>query len=150
MRTRTALAASLTVVLAAGSTVPALAAPAKKPVAKEYVATAFPPDPSHIALTEGICNTTNPASQHNEPFTVPFAGTLKVDMKGFQGDWDLAVYAGGVLLASSAQGLTDPVDRPESITVKLKKVGQKLQIRACNFSGGPTANVKYLHTPAAR
>ncbi len=151
MRARTSLAASLVVVLAAGSLAPAVAAPAKrkpKPVSKEYTATAFPPDPSHIAITDGICNTTNPASQHNEAFTVPFAGTLKVDMKGFQGDWDLALYSGSTLVASSAQGLTDPIDRPESITVKLKKKGQKLSIRACNFSGGPTANVKYVHTPA--
>lgn len=146
MRTRTALCASLTVVVAAGALSPAVAAPKPKPVTKSYVATAFPPDPSHIALTEGICNTTNPTSQHNEPFTVPFPGTLKIDMTGFQGDWDLAVYAGGSVLASSAQGLTDPINRPESITVKLKKTGQKLQIRACNFAGGPTANVKYVHT----
>ncbi len=152
MRTRTGLAASLVVVLAAGSLAPAVAAPKAKPkpkpVSKSYTATAFPPDPSHIAITEGICNTTNPTSQHNEPFTVPFAGTLKVDMKGFQGDWDLALYSGSTLVASSAQGLTDPIDRPESMTVKLKKKGQKLQIRACNFSGGPTANVKYVHTPS--
>ena len=146
MRARTALCASLTVVVVAGALSPAVAGPKPKPVTKSYVATAFPPDPSHIALTEGICNTTNPTSQHNEPFTVPFPGTLKIDMTGFQGDWDLAVYAGGSVLASSAQGLTDPINRPESITVKLKKKGQKLQIRACNFAGGPTANVKYVHT----
>ncbi len=128
MRTRTGLAAALVVVVAAGSLAPAVAAPAKKPkpVSKQYTATAFPPDPSHIAITDGICNTTNPTSQHNEPFTVPFAGTLKVDMKGFQGDWDLALYSGTTLVASSAQGLTDPIDRPESFTVKLKKKGQKL------------------------
>lgn len=150
MRTRTALATSLAAVLAVGSFAPALAAPAKqKPVSKEYTATAFPPDPTHIT-GGGICNTTNPASQHNEPFTVPFAGTLKIDMKGFQGDWDLALYSGSQLVASSAQQLEEPIDRPETITVKLKKVGQKLQIRACNFSGGPTANVKYVHTPAAK
>ena len=146
MRARTALCVSLTVVVAAGALSPAVAGPKPKPVTKSYVATAFPPDPSHIALTEGICNTTNPTSQHNEPFTVPFPGTLKIDMTGFQGDWDLALYAGGSVLASSAQGLTDPINRPESITVKLKKKGQKLQIRACNFAGGPTANVTYVHT----
>jgi len=147
MRTRTALAASLTVVLAAGSLAPALAAP-PKPVSKEYTATAFPPDPSHVAITEGICNTTNPTSQHNEPFTVPFAGTLVIDMNGFQGDWDLALYNGSQLVASSAQDLTADPQTPEKISVKLKKVGQKLSIRACNFAGGPTAKVKYVHTPA--
>lgn len=149
MRTRTALAASMTAVLAVGALAPAVAAPAKpKPVSKEYVATAFPPDPSHVALTEGICNTTNPTSQHNEPFTVPFAGTLVVDMNGFQGDWDLALYSGGSLVASSAQDLQADPQSPEKMTVKLKKKGQKLSIRACNFAGGPTANVKYVHTPS--
>ena len=148
MRVRTVAAAAAVAVVAAGALSPALAAPKPKPVTKEYTATAFPPDPSHIAVTSGICNTTNPTSQHNEPFTVPFPGVLKIDMKGFQGDWDLALYSGSSLVASSAQGLTDPIDRPESITVKLKKTGQKLQIRACNFSGGPTANVKYVHTPS--
>ena len=147
MRTRTAVAASLTAVLAVGSLAPALAAP-PKPVTKSYVATAFPPDPSHAAVTTGICNTTNPVSQHNEPFTVPFAGTLVVDMTGFQGDWDLALYNGTALVASSAQDLTADPQSPEKMTVKLKKAGQKLSIRACNFAGGPTANVKYVHTPA--
>ena len=147
MRTRTALAAALAAVVTVGSLAPALAAPAKpKPVSKEYVATAFPPDPSHAGVTSGICNTTNPTSQHNEPFTVPFAGTLVVDMKGFQGDWDLALYSGGQLVASSAQALEADPQSPEKMTVKLKKAGQKLSIRACNFAGGPTANVKYVHT----
>ena len=148
MRTRTALVASLTAVVAAGALSPAVAAPPKpKPVSKSYVATAFPPDPSHATgETGGVCSTTNPASQHNEPFTVPFPGVLKVDMSGFMGDWDLAIYSGGSLMAESAQQLEEPIDRPESITIKLKKKGQKIQIRACNFSGGPTANVKYVHT----
>jgi hypothetical protein len=94
-----------------------------------------------------VCDTTSPAAQHNEPFSVPFAGTLKVDLSGFQGDWDLALYSNGKLLAKSAQELTDDPQTAEKMTVKLKKAGQKLEIRACNFAGGPTANVKYVHTP---
>ncbi len=148
MRLRTAATTSLVAVLTVGSLAPALAAPAKpKPVSKEYTATAFPPDPSHIGVTSGICNTTNPASQHNEPFTVPFAGTLVIDMNGFQGDWDLALYRGSTLIAQSAQSTEQDPQTPEKITVKLKKVGDKLSIRACNFAGGPTAHVKYVHTP---
>ena len=148
MRTRTAIAGALTLALAGGALSPALAAPAKpKPVKKEYVATAFPPDPSHVAITEGICNTTNPTSQHNEPFKVPFPGTLVIDMSGFQGDWDLALYSDkGALVASSAQDMTADPQSPEKISVKLKKKGATYSIRACNFAGGPTANVKYVHT----
>lgn len=149
MRLRTVAVTSLAAVAAASALAPAVAAPPKKPkpVTKEYVAAAFPPDPSHVVIPgTDVCDTTNPTSQHNEPFTVPFPGTLKVDMKGFQGDWDLALYSGGSMMAFSAQDVAEPLDRPESITVKLKKKGQKLQIRACNFSGGPTANVKYVFT----
>lgn len=147
MRIRTAIAAALTVALAGGALSPALAAPKPKPVTKEYVATAFPPDPSHAAVTTGICNTTNPTSQHNEEFKVPFPGTLVVDLTGFQGDWDLALYSDkGALVASSAQDLTADPQTPEKMSVKLKKKGAKYFIRACNFAGGPTANVKYVHT----
>lgn len=148
MRIRTALAASLSVAVAAGALTPAVAAPKPKPVKKTYTATAFPPDPSHIAVTDGICNTTNPASQHNEDFKVPFAGTLVVDMTGFQGDWDLALYLGDALVASSAQSIEQSPDTPEKMTVKLKKVGKTYSIRACNFAGGPTAEISYVHTPA--
>lgn len=147
MRIRTATAVALTVTLAGGALSPALAAPKPKPVTKSYQAAAFPPDPSHAGVTTGICNTTNPLSQHNEPFTVPFAGTLVVDLSGFQGDWDLALYSDkGALVASSAQEMTADPQTPEKMTVKLKKKGAKYSIRACNFAGGPTANVKYVHT----
>ena len=142
MRTRLVLAV-LPVALIGVVAAPSFAAP--KTTKGSYSAAAIP-DPSHAGVTSGICNTTNPTSQHNEPFTVPFAGTLVVDMKGFQGDWDLALYSGGQLVAQSAQDLSADPQSPEKMTVKLKKKGVKLQIRACNFAGGPTANVKYVHT----
>ncbi len=105
-------------------------------------------DPSHVALTEGICNTTLESSRYDEAFTVPYAGTLKVDMSGFQGDWDLAIWQGSRAIADSAQSTTEPIDRPEKITLKFKRGGAKLQIRSCNFSGGPTADVALVFTAA--
>jgi hypothetical protein len=147
MRLRTAAVTSLVAVVAAGTLAPAVAAPKPKPVSKEYTATAATPDPV-TPLANGNCQPELPGSFHEEPFTVPFAGTLKVDLTGFQGDWALAVLKNGQSLADSDQSVGEPLDRPETVTLKLKKKGDKLVIRACNFAGGPTANVKYVHTPS--
>lgn len=147
MRLRTAALTSLVAVAAAGTLAPAVAAPKAKPVSKEYTATAPTPDPVN-PLVNGNCNPSLPGSFHEEPFTVPFPGTLKVDLTGFQGDWALAVLKNGQSLADSDQSVGEPLDRPEMVTLKLKKKGDKLVIRACNFAGGPTGNVKYVHTPA--
>lgn len=149
--TRRLVLATVPVLALAVAAAPALGAPAKKPkpITKSWTATAFPPDPSHITgETGGICGTTLPMSQYNEPFTVPYAGTLKVDMTGFVGDWDLAIWEKGRAVADSAQSTTEPIDRPEKITMKFKRGGAKLQIRSCNFSGGPTADVALVFTAA--
>jgi hypothetical protein len=147
MRLRTAAITSLVAVAAAATLAPAVAAPKPKPVSKEYTATAATPDPV-TPLANGNCQPELPGSFHEEPFTVPFPGTLKVDLSGFQGDWALAVLKNGQSLADSDQSVGEPLDRPETVTLKLKKKGDKLVIRACNFAGGPTANVKYVHTPS--
>ena len=147
MRTRLVLAAAPVAALAL-AVAPALAAPKPKPkpITKTWTATAVTPDPSHTGVTSGICNTTLPTAQHNEPFAVPYAGVLKVDMTGFVGDWDLAVYQGDKLLAESAQAIGDAPDTPEKITMKFKRGGAKLSIRSCNFSGGPTADMALVFT----
>jgi hypothetical protein len=151
MRYRSAAAASLAAVVCAGAFAPATAAPAKKPkpVTKTYTAEAFPGDPTPTTgLFGGVCEPLNPAAKFSEPLKVPFAGTLKIDMTGFLGDWDLAVFQGDRQLAFSAQDIDEDVDRPEKITLKVKRAGVTLEIRSCNFSGGPTADMKYVLTPA--
>lgn len=154
MRARTALALSLSSVVALGALSPAVAAPAKpkpKPVSKSYTATAMTPDPTPVAgepVSAGVCEPTLPTAKFSEPLKVPFAGTLKITMSGFQGDWDLGLFQGGRKLAESAQDVTEPVDRPETIVLKIRKPGTVLEIRSCNFTGGPTAAMTYVLTPS--
>jgi hypothetical protein len=148
MRLRTAAVTAMVAVAAAGTLAPAVAAPAKpKPVKKTYTATAATPDPVGPLANEQNCDPNLPGSFHEEPFTVPFAGTLKVDLSKFQGDWALAVFKGTTALADSDQSVGEPIDRPEAVTVKFKRAGDKIVIRACNFAGGPTGEVTYVMTP---
>ena len=139
MRTRTALATSLVLVAGLGSLTPALAGP--KSVTKSYTATGTP-SPTNVAL--GVCNGDIPGSNYDETFKAPFKGRLTVDLTGFVGDWDMALVQDGSNSAESAQDATADPQTPEHIDgFKLKK-GEEVTIRSCNFSGGPTANVKYV------
>jgi hypothetical protein len=128
----------------------ASAAPKKpKPVKKTYTATAPTPDPTPVTgQTGGNCHPTLDSAKHEEPFTIPFPGTLKVDITGFQGDWAGALIdADGESIADNDQDITEPIDTPVQMMVTFKKKGEKILIRACNFSGGPTATVSYVFTP---
>jgi hypothetical protein len=147
MRLRTVLATSLTAVVAAGALAPALAAP-PKPVTKKYTATTATPDPTPISgQTGGNCSPTLDTAKHETPFTMPFAGTLKVDLNGFQGDWALAILnSKGDKIADHDNDVSEPIDTPSQIVLKFKKKTD-IVIRACNFAGGPTANVEVLATP---
>jgi hypothetical protein len=141
MRTRTALAASLVLVAGVGSLSPALAKGGKT-VTKSYTATTTAPSPTNVQL--GVCHGDVPGSNFDENFKAPFAGRLTVDQTGFVGDWDMALVQDGANSAESAQSATADPQTPEHIDgFKLKK-GEEVTIRSCNFSGGPTANVKYV------
>jgi hypothetical protein len=140
MRIRTALVAAVVVATGLGSLSPALAG-GKKTITKEYDATAPVPDPANLAL--GNCDGSVPQSKFEQTFKAPFTGKLTVDMNGFTGDWDLGLFEDGVLAADSAQDATADPQTPEHIEgFKLKKGGEVV-IRSCNFSGGPTAHMKY-------
>lgn len=144
MRLRTVAITSLLAVVAAGSLAPAVAGPSKpKPITKTYTATALTPDPTPIA--GDICTPALPTARHSEPFKVPAAGRLKVDIE-FTGDWALGLRdaKSGAQLASSDGG--SPLD-DEVMQVKFKKATEVL-IDACNFAGGPTATVTYTFTYA--
>ena len=132
--------------VAAGSTAPATAKPA--PVKKSFQVSAFPPDPTYgLGVTQGTCNQVNAMSHVDTAIKTPFAGTLTVDLTGFTGDWDLALYdSAGVLVQKSSQSATDPVDRPEHVAQGMQKAGLTFKIRACNFAGGQTATVSYVMT----
>lgn len=144
MRIRTAAVTSLVAVAAAGTLAPAMAAPAKpKPITKTYTATAPTPDPTPIA--GDVCTPALATARHSEPFKVPAAGRLKVDIE-FVGDWALAMRDSkkGTRLAES-DGASP--ETPESMDVKFKRATEVF-IDACNFAGGPTATVTYTFTYA--
>ena len=139
MRLRTVAATSMVAVAAAGTLAPALAAPAK-PITKTYTATAATPDPTPAA--GDICDPALPSSKHEEKFTVPAAGTLKVTMVQ-ELDWALALLdSKGKRLAESDGGT--PTDK-EAMQVKFKKATDVV-IRSCNFAGTPTSEITYTFT----
>lgn len=141
MRLRTAAVTAVVAVAAAGTLTPALAAPKPKPITKTYTVGPLTPDPTPIA--GDICDPATPTARHSEPFKVPAAGRLKVDID-FAGDWALAMRDSkkDTRLAES-DGASPETD--ESMDVKFKKPTEVL-IDACNFAGGPTATVTYTFT----
>lgn len=138
MRSRLVLAA-LPVALLGVAAAPSLAVPKPKPkpITMTYSATAAP---------GAVCDGTVPTALHSTAFKVPAAGSLKVTLDGFTGDWDLALTSGGRELASSA-GL-QPVDGDSEQVVTKFRRASTVSIDACNFVGGPTATVTYVFTYA--
>ncbi|HVF20553.1 MAG TPA: hypothetical protein VNA14_09950, partial [Mycobacteriales bacterium] len=96
-----------------------------------------------------------PQSVHVESFKAPAAGTLKVEVTGFLGDWDLALNDGKAKrLAEGDNASVTPTSMStgsivEKLSYKVKKAGD-LVIVVCNFAGGPTGSGKYTFTPAAK
>ena len=148
MRIRSAVAVSASLALAAGALAPAVAAPKKPaPIKKSYTATTTMADPTPITgATGGNCSPTLPGAKHEAPFAIPYAGTLKVDLHKFQGDWALAVLDdAGEKIADHDNDVSEPIDTPSTLTLKFKKK-TTITVRACNFAGGPTAQVDILFT----
>lgn len=148
MSRRLALTLSIAGLVAAAVS-PALAAPKPKTMSGSYDATAAVPDPTPFTgQTGGNCRPTLAQAKHEKAIDLPTAGTFKVDLNGFVGDWALAVLnSKGQVLADSDNALGTAPDSPEKVQIKIKAKG-KYTIRACNFSGGPTAKVKWLFTYA--
>lgn len=117
----------------------ALAAP--KPITKTYTATAPAPDPTNYAAdTYTVCAQNVPGSFHTTQFKAPSAGTLRVVLSKFTGDWDsLLLDAEGNELGA---GSSSDLSVPEVMQVKLKKP-QTVKIVACNWAGSATAQVTY-------
>lgn len=138
--------AALTLAALAAATVAApgaLAAP-PKPITKTYPVTAAVPDPTNYAMQGySVCAQNVPGSFQVEEFQVPAAGTLKVELKDYQGDWDLLLVGDkGQELATG--GATD-LGVPEVAQVKFKKP-TTVGIVACNWAGGPNGTVTYTFT----
>ncbi len=121
----------------------ALAAPRKKPITGAYKATASMPDPTNFVPGKyPVCAMNVPGSFDTHPFTIPAAGTLRVEMSGFTGDWDMLLLDPDKEVAGeSGNGPAED----EATDVSFKKA-TKITIVACNWAGTPTANVKYSFT----
>ena len=132
---------------------PALAAPKKKPITKTYSATAPTPDPTNWlnevgAANYSVCNQVVPQSWHEHQFKAPAAGSLKLELSGFYGDWDLLVMNSkkAEVGAGGAGDVSTPAaPTKETATIKIKKA-ETFTIVACNWAGGPTGTVKYTFT----
>ena len=142
MRTRHVLVGVTALLALAGSMTPALAKP--KPIVKSYQASAPTPDPTPVTgETGGNCHPTLPSAMDNHTVKIPYPGTLAIDLNGFHGDWALGLFdANGDEIATDDQDVTESPETPAHIDAKFKKP-TTVTIRACNFSGGPTANVTY-------
>ena len=76
-------------------------------------------------------------------FTAPASGTLSMSTEGFQGDHDIYVFVGDLVLASSEQSQVPDMAAPEEqLTVGLK-AKQTVQLVACNWLGQPDVLVDY-------
>lgn len=76
--------------------------------------------------------------------TAPGKGTLRFYAEGFTGDWDLYVFQGDVVIASSehAQAGQELAPPEEEALVPLKK-GQTVTLVACNWLGDPNVEAHY-------
>lgn len=130
----------------------ATAAPKKKPISKSYQATAGAVDPSNWADSDpySVCAQNVPGSFHTHDFKAPAAGKIKIEMTNFTGDWDLLFVdpKDSEVAAGGGSDLGTPgTPTTEVATAKIKKAGT-YKIIACNWVGGPTADVKYTFTYA--
>ena len=142
--TRLPIALLLVAGLAASAT-PGFAAPKPKPkpISQEVPFTDATPDYSGwVVGTDSHCAGALP---REEPyaFKAPAAGTLKVSISGFTGEWalDLRNEKGAVLAE------TDVIGELETLTVKLRKPGL-VNIAPCNLAGTPEALISLVFTYA--
>lgn len=138
---------ALSILLTLGVLVAATAAPAlAKKKEGHFVATGLPfPMTGTVNEGRGCLDGLEGVHWTSASFKAPAKGNLAVEMKDFQGDWDLHVTdADGNLLASST---TDNIQTPptEQISISLG-VKEEVVIVACNWSGGPQSHVYFTFT----
>jgi hypothetical protein len=138
-RTAALVVASLAV--AAVAAPPAMAAPKKKPITKTYAVNAPAPDPTNYAgQGYSVCAQNVPGSFDKQTIQIPAAGSLQVELSGFQGDWDLLLEDADD--SELTTGGSSNLGGSETAESRFKKA-QKVSIVACNWAGSPTATVKW-------
>lgn len=143
MRTRTALAAAVALVAAAGSLSPALAGTTAKPIKGSWTASATPDPTGENPVSGNQCDPNIPTARATKAFTVPGPGTLDVSINN-QLDWsgDLRDGSGDVLASADGGSPTDL----EQFSASFKKK-TAVVIGACNLEGEPSVTVTYVFTP---
>jgi hypothetical protein len=135
--------------VAATATLAPAASAAPKTISKSYTVTAPVPVPLPAQGTPTCIDGVEGLSKRTETLKAPAAGTLKVELTGFQGDWDITIFddknkplvAGG----GTSTPNTNTGANKDTATYKAKKA-MTLKIVTCNFVGSPTANAKYVYT----
>ena len=71
-------------------------------------------------------------------YTTPGKGIMTVEIKDFQGDWDLYLMEGDNVIAASDASQLQEAPPVETIMINLG-AKKNVSIVACNWAGGPTA-----------
>lgn len=149
MNARRYVALAAVGLVAAGVHSPANAAPKKKPVTKAYTMQLAPvPDPAQGSPScarpqlEGV-------SIHTETLKTTGAGTLKIMVTGFAGDWDISLFDGNHDLIAvgdgTSTGTSPSAAGTDILELPFKKAGSYI-ISTCNFAGSPSAKGSYTYT----
>jgi hypothetical protein len=134
--------ALLVVATVAATAAPGLAAPKPKPITQEVPFTDATPDYSGWAVgPDSHCAGLLPREAPHE-FQVPAAGSLKVSISGFTGEWalDLRDAKGNVLAETDVLA-----PEQETLTIKLRRPGV-VNIAPCNLAGTPEALISLVFT----
>lgn len=143
MKIRALATASLLGLVAVSPAVPALAArPKPKPIKGGFTATATPDPTSDNPAGGGKCAPKTPTARVTKAFTVPAAGTLRVQLNN-KLDWSGDIRDADGTVETDSDG--DLPTTPEAMEISFKR-RTKLIIGVCNFSGEPTINVTYTFT----
>ena len=138
----------LGLVAGAFSAVPAMAKKKKKKtitVSEEFSAGPHAPMPTGIAgETEGCLESNETVNKTVVDYTTPGKGIMTVEIKDFQGDWDLYLMEGDSMIASSHASQLQDAPPVETIMVNLG-AKKNVSIVACNWAGGPTAAGSYTY-----
>ena len=90
-------------------------------------------------------------TEARESFTAPFEGFLFVEMSDFTGDWDLYLESAEGEDLKSSTNSNDPVfGTPGERLQYWLRGGEEVDIVACNYSGGPSAEINYSLVHARR
>lgn len=137
----TRLPLALVVIAAVAATAaPGVAAPKPKPITREVPFTDATPDYSGWAVgPDSHCAGVLPREEAYE-FTAPAAGSLKVSISGFSGEWalDLRDAKGNVLAETDVLA-----PEQETLTIKLRRPGV-VHIGPCNLAGTPEALISLV------